>query len=58
MAVAALELAVGTRISWRVVGFLGVAHVMVIWWAVKLGGGLCVGRRLEGGWGWDETDIL
>jgi hypothetical protein len=52
MTIAALELALGAKITWRTMGFLGAIHLAAILWAVKLGGGLCVDRRLSGDWGW------
>lgn len=51
---AAIELSLGTRISWRFVGILAALHLAVVLWAVKLGGGLCVDRRLDGEWHWGD----
>jgi hypothetical protein len=50
MAAAALELALRTRIGWRTTTMLAVAHVAILWGTMRLGGGLCVDGRLDGGW--------
>ena len=41
MAAAALELAFRTKIGWRTVATLAMAHAAVLWGAVRLGGGMC-----------------
>jgi len=48
---AGFELALGTKVRWRFVGLLATIHFGVVLWAVKLGGGLCERRRLNGEWG-------
>jgi serine/threonine protein kinase len=56
MTLAAVELALGTRITWQIFGILGAIHMLVVVWAVTLGGGLCVDRRLSGDWSWDLSE--
>ena len=54
MALAALELALRTKIGWRATAILAVTHAAVLWGAVRLGSGLCRERGLDGGWRWGE----
>lgn len=51
---AAIELALGAKVSWRTVGVMAAIHLATVWWAVKLGGGLCVDRRLDREWYWGD----
>jgi hypothetical protein len=53
VSLAALELALGTRTSWSFVSVFAAAHVLVLGWAVRLGGGLCERRGLSGEWEWE-----
>ena len=55
MGLAALELSLGNRIGWRVVGSLAALHVMVVWWGLRWSAhGLCADRTLDGEWGWGD----
>ncbi|KAG0645542.1 Ira1 kinase suppressor A [Hyphodiscus hymeniophilus] len=51
--IAALELALGTKSSWRFVSVFAAVHVLVLLWIMKWGGGLCVRRALHGEWEWE-----
>jgi serine/threonine protein kinase len=53
MALAALELALRTKIGWKTVATLALVHVSVLVGVMQFGPGLCVGRDLES-WGWGE----
>jgi hypothetical protein len=53
MALAALELALRTRLGWRSTVVFAVGHMAVLWAALRLGGGLCAERSLNGDWQWD-----
>lgn len=48
MAIAALELALYTKIQWRTTTMLAVGHAAILWGVLRLGGGLCVERGLDG----------
>jgi hypothetical protein len=50
---AALELALGTKTSWRVVAMFALIHVVVFFGVVRWGGGLCERRGLSGEWEWE-----
>jgi hypothetical protein len=50
---AALELALGTKMSWRFVSMFAAAHVLILAFAVRWGGGLCERRGLSGEWEWE-----
>lgn len=56
MTLAALELALGTRVTWRIFGILGTIHLLVVVYSLTLGGGLCVDRTLTGDWSWDVNE--
>jgi hypothetical protein len=52
MSLAALELALGNKISWGGTGILGLVHALVLGIVMQFGGGLCVSQRgLNWGWG-------
>ena len=51
---AAMELSLSTKISWRIVGIMAALHLVVVWWALNMGGGLCVDRRLDSEWHWGD----
>lgn len=53
VSLAALELALGTKASWRFVSVFAAAHVLMLVWAVRWGGGLCERRGLSGEWEWE-----
>lgn len=50
---AAFELALGTKTSWRFVSGFAAVHVLVLFWVMRWGGGLCVRRGLHGEWDWE-----
>lgn len=54
MALAALELALRTRIGWRSTVVFAVGHVAVLWAALRLGGGLCAESNLNRDWQWES----
>lgn len=51
---AALELALGTKTSWRVVSMFAAVHVMVVFGVVRWGGGMCERRGIHGEWNESE----
>jgi hypothetical protein len=50
---AALELALGIKTSWRFVSVFAAVHVLALFWVMKWGGGLCVRSGLHGEWDWE-----
>jgi hypothetical protein len=54
MALAALELALRSRIGWRSMVLFAMVHAAGLWWAVRLGSGMCVERTLDGAWRWSD----
>jgi hypothetical protein len=51
---AALELALGTKTSWRVVSIFAAVHVLVVSGMVRWGGGMCERRGMHGEWNHTE----
>jgi hypothetical protein len=49
---AALELALGTKISWRLVFMFASMHILVLFWMMGWGGGVCANRMVHNGWEW------
>lgn len=59
MGIAAVELALGSRLAWRVIIVFSLIHILTLVWVTRLGGGgLCTVKRagLDDNWRWrDET---
>jgi hypothetical protein len=53
MSLAALELALGNKMGWVVMGILGIVHALVLGTVMQFGGGLCVSQRGLN-WGWRD----